>query len=157
MYAISRLESPRGFRYWAVHFRRRGRGYAKSFYDLRRGGAKQTLAAALAWRDRQLADRGVLTKREFRQLVRSDNRSGVPGVLFIRPKNQPRGSWQAKMRLPGGKQIAKTFAVEKHGKRLAFALAARADLLALVDDRPSLYSLTARKFAARAAAKREKR
>ena len=158
MYAITRLQSPGGFRYWSVRFRRRGRGYYKSFYDVRRGGPKKALAAAVSWRDRQLKRAAVLTTREFRQLLRSSNSSGAPGVIFIRPKNQPQGSWQARLKFPGGHQIAKTFAVRKHGKHHAFALAlaARADMLALVDDRPYLHHPTAKKFAARSAAK-EKR
>ena len=66
------------------------------------------------------------------------NRSGAPGVLFIRPRNQPQGSWQAKSKFPDGKQIAKTFAVQKNGNPGAFdlAVAVRADMIALIEDRP---------------------
>lgn len=149
-YAISRLQSPGGFAYWAVRFRRRGRSHYKSFYDLRRGGARKALADAIAWRDRQLRSVGALTKREFRDILRSDNRSGVPGVLFIRPKSQPMGSWQAKMRVSGGKSIARTFAVGTYGERGAFrlAVAARQRMVETVEDRLFLHSATARKIAA---------
>lgn len=154
MYAISRIEAKPGIWCWAVAFRRRGRTTYKSFYDVRRGGSKKALAAAIAWRDRNLKRTAILTTREFRQLLRSDNRSGAPGVLFIRPKNQPQGSWQAKLRLPGNRQIARTFGVHKHSNRRAFALAlaARADLLRLIENRPYLHHPTAKKFATRSAA-----
>lgn len=55
MYAITRMQHARGAWYWAVAFRRRGTPYAKSFYDVRRGGSEKALAAAIAWRDAQLA------------------------------------------------------------------------------------------------------
>lgn len=149
-YAISRLRSTGGFAYWAVHFRRRGRSYYRSFYDLRRGGARKALADAIAWRDRQLRSVGALTKREFRDILRSDNRSGVPGVQFIRPGSQPLGSWQARMRVSDGKTIAKTFAVGTHGERGAFrlAVAARRRMVESVEERLFLHSATARRIAA---------
>lgn len=151
MYAISRIQAKPGIWCWAVAIRRRGKAYYKSFYDFRRDGSKKALAAAIAWRDRLLARTKTLSKREFRQLLRSDNRSGAPGVLFIRPKNQPQGSWQAKSRLADGRSIAKTFAVRKYGERGVFerAVAARADMLALIDDRPYVHHPTAKKFAGR--------
>ncbi len=155
MYAISRIQAKPGIWCWAVAIRRRGKAYYKSFYDLRRGGSKKALAAAIAWRDRLLASTQTLNKREFRQLLRSDNSSGVPGVLFIQPKSQPQGSWQAKLRLVDGRSIAKTFSVRKYGKRSAFerAVAARANMLALIDDRPYVHHPTAKKFAAGPATK----
>ncbi|MPZ43028.1 MAG: hypothetical protein GEV05_06450 [Betaproteobacteria bacterium] len=152
MYAISRIQAKPSVWCWAVAIRRRGKTYYKSFYDLRCGGSKKALAAAIAWRDRVLARTRTLAKREFHQLVRSSNTSGVPGVHFIRPYNQPQGSWQARLKRPDGKQITRTFAVCKYGERGAFerAVQARAEFLALVDDQPYVYHPTAKKFAARA-------
>jgi hypothetical protein len=151
MYAISRIEAKPGFWCWAVTFRRRGETYSKRFYDVRRGGARKALAAAIAWRDRQLAAARTLMNREFRQLVRSSNRSGAPGVMFVRQKNQPQGMWQAKLKFPDGRQITKGFAVRKYGYREAFerAVAARSAMLALVADRPYLHHHTAKQFAAK--------
>lgn len=150
LYAISRIQPKPGIWCWQVAFRRRGRHYYKSFYDLHRGGPEKSLAAAIAWRDTQLAKIKALDMREFRQLLRATNTSGVPGVQFIRPKNQPLGSWQARLKLPDGKERTRTFAVGKHGHDGAFALAvaARAEFLAEVEDAPFLHHPAARAFEA---------
>lgn len=49
--------------------------------------------------------------REFCQQKRSNNTSGVPGVHFLRLKNQPKGIWQARIKLADGRKIHKTFSV----------------------------------------------
>jgi hypothetical protein len=113
MYAIRRIQAKPGVWCWAVAIRRRGKAHYKSFYDFRRGGSKKALAAAIVWHDRLLARTQTLAKREFHQLVRSSNRSGAPGVQFIRPHNLPQGSWQARLKLPTGKLMTQTFAVQK--------------------------------------------
>lgn len=98
------------------------------------------LAAAIAWRDRSIARSRVLTMREFCQQKRSNNTSGVPGVHFLRPTRLPKGIWQARISLPDGRKIHKTFSVSRYGERRAFdnAVAARRELLRLIDDRPYL-------------------
>lgn len=47
--------------------------------------------------------------REFCQQKRANNTSGVPGVHFLRPAKQPEGIWQARIRLPDGRKIHRTF------------------------------------------------
>lgn len=154
LYAISRLQLRRSFWGWMVAFRRRGKHYSKSFYDVRRGGPEKSLAAAIAWRDEQLAKVKALGMREFCRLLRTDNSSGVPGVLFVRPRNQPEGSWQARLRLPDGRVLTKAFSVKKYGEREAFRLAvdARNALLDTVEDRPFVVHPLAKAFCARQAA-----
>jgi hypothetical protein len=149
MYAISRIESKPGIWCWSVNFRRRGQPHFKSFYDLQSGGSRKALAAAIQWRDSQLAKTQALSKREFHQLVRTNNQSGVPGVQFIQPKSRPQGSWQARMKLPDGKEMTRTFSVLKHGYEGAFeqAVEARNDLLGLVEDKPYLQHPIAKQFA----------
>lgn len=148
MYAISRQQRKPGLWYWSVLFSRRGKLYYKSFYDIRRGGSKKAQAAAIAWRDEKLASVQALTKREFCQLKRTTNRSGVPGVHFIIPKNQPQGSWAARLKMPDGKERTKTFSVQKYGERAAFKLAvkARAQLLEAIDDKPFLHHSVAKRI-----------
>lgn len=158
MYAVTRLKVAKNAWCWRINFRRRRKTYSRGFHDLKHGGSKKALAAALAWRDRQLAGAKILTFREFCAYRRSNNTSGVAGVHFLRSAAQPRGAWQAKIKLPDGRKVTKNFGVGRFGNRQAFkhAVAARAKLLDLVADRPYLYNATAKKFAARAAAK-EKR
>ena len=70
---------------------------------------------------------------------------------FLVNPRQPEGIWQAKIKLPDGKKVTKTFSVRKFGGEEAFrrAVAARDELLTLVDDRPYLHDPTAKKFAAK--------
>ena len=70
---------------------------------------------------------------------------------FLTNPRQLEGIWQAKIKLPDGKKITKTFSVRKFGGDEAFkrAVAARDELLALVDDRPYLHDPTAKRFAAK--------
>jgi hypothetical protein len=151
MYAISRIEVKPGVWCWSVHFRRTGKAHYKSFYDQKMGGSKKALAAAIEWRDDRLAKTRALGKREFHQLVRSNNQNGVPGVQFIRPGNQPQGSWQARLKLPGGKELTRTFSVKRYGYEGAFkrAVRARKDLLETIEDKPYLTHPTAKRYEAR--------
>lgn len=150
MYAITRAKKAKNAWYWRVTFRRRGKDYFRTFYDLKRGGSKKALAAAIAWRDQQLKRAAVLTYREFCAYRRSNNTSGVAGVHFLRSAAQPRGLWQARIKLANGKKVHKSFSVRKLGRREAFrlAVAARTRMLELVGDRPYLHNATAKKFAA---------
>ncbi len=149
MYAISRHERRPGIWFWSVMFTRQGKRHYKSFYDMHRGGSENALAAAIAWRDEQLAKISVLTKRAFCQIKRTSNRSGAPGVYFIRPNNRPQGSWLARIKLPDGRQRTKAFSVKKYGENRAFKLAveARRELLELIEDEPFLRDQVAKGFA----------
>ena len=155
MYALTRIEAKPGVFCWQVFFRRRGKPYNRAFFDQKLGGPTKALKAAIAWRDDQLAKARILTNREFRQIRRLSNGSGVPGVSFVPRKNQPRGNWQARVKLPDGREIARTFAVQKYGNRGAFrrAVETRKELLLLVEDRPFLHSPAARRIAAAKSAK----
>ena len=140
MYAIQRHRAAIKAWCWRVRFGRRGKLYAKTFYDLICGGSKEAKAQAIAWRDAQLAQLDVLTMREFHQQTRSNNVSGVSGVHFHKTARQPLGFWQAKIRYRDGKCIAKAFSVRLYGDKDAYrlAVAARSELLAKVESRPYL-------------------
>lgn len=148
MYAIHRHRAAINAWCWRVDFRRRGKAYSKTFYDMASGGSKKAKAEAVAWRDRQLAELKALTLLEFHQQKRSNNRSGVPGVHFHITPVQPLGYWQASIRFHDGKRMAKSFSVRKFGRRKAFRLAvgARNELLAMVDNRPYLYHSVAKRL-----------
>jgi hypothetical protein len=151
MYAISRLKAARNAWYWAVHLRRRGALYVKRFYDLKHGGSNNALAAAVAWRNEVCGCLQPLTRREFHEQQRSNNRSGVPGVHFLKTVRQPGGVWQAILKLPNGKRTSKTFSVHKFGSNEAFsrAVGARKQMLDMLDDRPYLNHTTAKRLAPR--------
>lgn len=151
MYAIRRIKRAVSAWGWSVDFTRRGKRYSKKFYDQKHGGAKKALAAAIAWRDRTLARTKILTYREFCQQKRSNNTSGVPGVHFLKTARQPQGIWQAKIKLADGTKKHKSFSVREFGHREAFgrAVAARAKMLQMMEDRPYIKHPIARRFAAK--------
>lgn len=148
MYAIQRYRAAIKAWYWRVNFRRQGKSYSKTFYDLTCGGSTEAKAAAIAWRDEQLAAIKALTLVDFHQQKRSNNLSGVPGVHFHKTPAQPVGFWQANIKTNDGKRAAKSFSVRKYGEREAFrlAVAARSELLAKVENRPYLYHAVAKRF-----------
>lgn len=149
MYAIYRRCAAIKAWCWRVNFTRRGKRYSKSFYDLTCGGSRKAKAAAVAWRDEKLVELKALTLLEFHEQRRSNNLSGVPGVHFHKTPRQPLGFWQAKIRFHDGKSMAKSFSVRLHGERDAFdmAVAARADLLTLLENRLYLQHPVAKRMA----------
>lgn len=151
MYAIRRHRAAIKAWCWRVRFSRRGIMYSKTFYDLACGGPKQAKAQAIAWRDEQLAELKALTLLDLHTHKRSNNVSGVPGVHFHKTSRQPLGFWQAKIRFHDGKSVAKSFSVLKFGDRAAFrlALAARSELLAMVENRPYLRHPVAKRLSKR--------
>lgn len=114
--------------------------YAKTIYDLARGGTKEAKAQAVAWRDEQLAKIPALTILAFHAQRRSNNLSGVRGVHFLKSAAQPLGFWQAKIKVSVGKCTTKLFSVRQYGSQVArrLAVAARSELLANVENRPFL-------------------
>jgi hypothetical protein len=151
MYAIRRHRAAKNAWCWRVRFSRRGVMYAKTFYDLTYGGAKEAKAQAVAWRDEQLANLPALTLVEFHAQRRSNNLSGVPGVHFLKSPRQPLGFWQAKIKAGGGKSTTKSFSVRQHGDQEArrLAVAARSELLANVENRPFLHHAVAKRLSKR--------
>ena len=150
MYALYHLQHEYGTWYWAVHFQRAGKSYYRRFYEPQFGGSEKAKAAAVAWRDVQLAKVKPLTVVEFCQQARSNNSSGMAGVHFLRPARQPEGIWQAKLKVGGGKYQSRSFSVLAHGNDAAYALAvaARQQMLAEVKDRPYLYDRVAKRLSA---------
>lgn len=148
MYAIRRHRAAINAWCWRVNFKRRGKSYSKSFSDITCGGSRKAKAAAIAWRDEQLAEIEALPLVEFCKQTRSNNISGVAGVHFHKTVAQPQGFWQAAIRLRDGKRIAKSFSVLRHGNKVAFnlAVAARVELLAKVEDRPYLSDPVAKRL-----------
>lgn len=150
-YAIKRLQAGTGTWFWFVKFSRGGVMYERRFYDPKHGGVDASLAAAIKWRDGMLAKIKVLGVIDFCKQQRSNNTSGTPGVHFSRPKAQPGGIWQARLKLAGGTCETKSFSVLKHGERKAFALAvaARKAMLERADNRAYVYDPLAQRFAAK--------
>ena len=142
MYAIRRHMAAKNAWYWVVHFKRAGKRHYRRFYELKLGGKKAALAAAIAWRDAELKKTPVLTIRQFHTQRRSNNTSGVPGVTFVKSVRQPKGVWQALIKLPDGRRPTKSFSVLKYGAARAFTLAkmARKLMVEMIDPKPYVKS-----------------
>ena len=140
MYAIQRIHLTPNSKGWCVTSRRRQRKFTKNFFEVVFGGSRKALAAAIAWRDRSIAKAEAISLRDFCALKRSSNTSGVPGVHYLRTVRQPSGIWQAWVKLPDGGKVHRSFSVLRFGETEAFrlAVAARAELLQLVAERPYL-------------------
>ena len=141
MYAITRRRAAVAAWCWRVGFRRKGKLFTKTFYDLACGGSAEAEAMAIAWRDEKLAEAETMSMAEFHAQKRSNNVSGVPGVHFHKTTQQPLGFWQATIQFASKRRIAKSFSVRRHGNDEAFrlAVAARTKMLAIVQDQPYLY------------------
>jgi AP2 domain len=151
IYALKRLQHDSGVWYWQVAFSRKGQRHVRRFYDSAHGGNAGARRAAVAWRDRMLAQVQPLSVAEFCQHKRSNNTSGVPGVHFLRPGAQPEGIWQARLKLGDGTKLIKSFSVLKHGQHRAFELAieARQQMLQSVAQRLYLHDPLAIELAPR--------
>ena len=158
LYAIRRHKAAVNAWCWVVSFRRRGQLHDKRFYDLSLGGSAAAKAAAIAWRDAQLEQIETLSMREFHAQVRSNNTSGVPGVHFIKTFQQPMGVWQAKIKLPDGHKVHKSFSVRRCGYDEAYALAvnARKELLQLIEARAYVKHPVAKRKATETAKRSER-
>lgn len=133
-----------------VSVRRRGRMYTRRFASSKHGGLGAALEAAITWRNRWLVTTPVFTLREFHTRLRSNNTSGVPGVTFLRPSNQPDGLWQAKISLADGRRFSRKFSVRKFGEAEAFAraVAARSEFLAAIPEKPYVVDPIAKRLSA---------
>jgi hypothetical protein len=150
VYAIYRHKAAKNAWYWIVTIRRRAERFERCFYDQSLGGSRKALVAAIAWSDQRLSKQLAFTMREFHELKRANNTIGVPGVFFLQPSASRRdGGWAAYVRFSNGKGKSRTFSIRKYGEPDAFAraVAARDELLELVDDKPYLKNRTAKQFA----------
>jgi hypothetical protein len=119
---------------WAVSIVRRGEHFAKEFRVATYGGdAEAAKAAAIAYRDQLLKEVPAMSRRDFATIVRTNNTSGVPGV--VRRVEEGYARWCAMVCLPNGKTRRRTFAVKKYGEDQARerAIKARLELLKLLD------------------------
>jgi len=136
MYGISRIDDETHHTHaWRVSLRRRGKMHVKNFPDTKYGGKRKALRLAQRHRDDVVRRYPPLSRREFCNIVRRNNQSGVVGVCRLasgyRLKNgRMRYSWywEAVWPTTPGKNETLRFSVNKFGEKGAFnrAKAARA-------------------------------
>ena len=68
---------------WDLHVfvQRNGKMFLKQFFEPRCGGQAKAMQLAQAWRDRVIDENPAMSLAAFCSIVRSNNTSGVPGVI----------------------------------------------------------------------------
>lgn len=133
-YGVSRVDNEVSRTHgWLVTIQRRGIIYRKHFSDGTLGGRARAFAAARAFRDSIIARHPPLSRREYSNIVKKNNRSGVVGVCRYcasgtreLPPAKRRWFWVASWPLPSGKRKRVKFAVNKYGEDGAFRRALKA-------------------------------
>lgn len=150
LYAVRRMQISENGWCWCVYIGRRGQPFTRRFYDGVHGGTEKALEAAIAWRNEVMDSVPALTLTEFCSRVRSNNKSGVPGVRKTFPKRQPLGAWVADIKLSDGTKGYRSFSIKRYGHDKAFELAvqARQAMLDAAKNRLYLYNEDALRRAA---------
>lgn len=140
LYAIFREDDPatRTFA-WVVSIQRRGKIWRRHFADLSYGGKDCALKAAQAFRDKLATDHPPMSRAEYADRPRKNNRSGTTGVIRREIKSskdaeKKRAYWTAYW--PGakpGERGSLSFSVAKHGEEGARKMAHRARRRALIE------------------------
>ena len=85
----------------------------RMFCDSTHGGKAAALSAAKRWRDDVVARHPPMPKREYNDLVRATNTSGIVGVRVQRTASAT--YWGAETCLPDGRRLRKYFNVATFG------------------------------------------
>lgn len=133
-YGISRVDNHVSRTHgWLVTIQRRGVIYRKHFSDGTYGGKQKSYVAAKAYRDEVIEKHPPFTMKEYSNIVKKSNRSGVVGVCRYcasetrgLPEEQQRWFWVASWPLPSGQRKRVKFAVNKYGEEGAFKMALKA-------------------------------
>jgi len=128
MYGISRIDDEtHNTHAWRVSLRRRRKMYVRNFPDLKCGGKSKALRLARRYRDELMRHVSPLTRREFANIRRRHNQSGVVGVCRFasgyRLKNgRMRYSWYWEAIWPTtpGQSETLRFSVNRFGEKGAF-------------------------------------
>ena len=143
VYGISRVDNEVSRTHgWLVTIQRRGVIYRKHFSDGVFGGKQKSFLAAKVYRDDVIAKNPPFSMREYSNIVKKNNRSGVVGVCRYcasetrdLPEDKQRWFWVASWPLPDGRRKRVKFSVKKYTEDGAFqmALKARKDALRELD------------------------
>ena len=140
LYAIHRVDQASTRTHsWLVTIQRRGHIYNRHFSDRLHGGKRKALEAAKAYRARLVSQLKPLTRQELCAIRKTNNRSGVSGVIRVDVLEKIRGRlyrriyWDVQWPIGNGRARHKKFSVKKYGERGAFLRALKARKQALRD------------------------
>lgn len=134
LYGITRIESERHRTFaWVVSIQRRNHIWRRSFSDGSYGGKAKALAAAKAFRDQILRQHPPMSRAEYCQIKRRNNKSGLAGVCryVYLDAGDKRGYWLAFWTVAPGKGKRIKFSIRRFGERGALRRAMRARKAAL--------------------------
>jgi hypothetical protein len=134
MYGISRIDCDKyNTHSWRVSLVRRGQRHVKNFPDKRCGSKKAALRSAKEFRDSILRMYPPISRREFCNARRRNNKTGITGVYkYSKPYKLKDGTvrqswyWEANWPNAEGESISKSFSVKRFGDDLARQMAVKA-------------------------------
>ena len=133
MYGISRIDNHKYHTHaWRVSLVRNGRKFVKNFADKKLGGKNQSLLFATQYRDQLVGTYQPLSRQEFCNARRRNNKTGITGVYkykksYITKDGQMHHLWYWEANWPTveGKSAKQTFSVKEFGDETAKQLAIR--------------------------------
>lgn len=117
---------------WLVRITRKGKLHSQYFADQYYGGKRKALSAAMAYRDEMDAKLKPFSAKQLSKKLRSNNKSGVPGVRLVtetdtRWESEPTYEYYVAQWSPEvGVRKTKRFSVKKYGKKKALDMAIKA-------------------------------
>lgn len=124
MYAISRIDDDaRHTHAWRVSISRRRKRLVKNFPDKRLGGTEKALLEAKKYRDDLVILNPPISRKEFCDIKRKNNKSGITGVFkYGKPFKLKDGTikklwyWEANWPDENGNSISVAFSIKKFGE-----------------------------------------
>ncbi len=134
VYGISRVDNEVSRTHgWLVTIQRRGVIYRKHFSDGIFGSKQKSFNAAKIYRDEIIEQFPPFSMREYSNIVKKNNRSGVVGVCRYcasetrdLPAEKQRWFWVASWPDTDGRRKRVKFSVKKYGEDAAFKMALKA-------------------------------
>jgi len=134
MYGISRIDDlVHRTHAWRVSLCRQGKRFVKNFPDKRNGGKARALQLAKIYRDELLLKYPPLSRKEFSNKKRRNNKTGITGVYTYAKRFQlSNGSyretwyWEAHWPTERGESERESFSVKQYGEAVARQMAIRA-------------------------------
>lgn len=139
LYGISRVDDDvHRTHAWRVSLKRQGKTLVKNFPDKKHGGKRKALAAAKQQRDEWVAKYPPLSRKDFAEVRRRHNRTGITGVFKYSKKYTLQSGaiketwyWEAQWPTDEGDFEKQSFSVSAYGEAIAKQMAITARQIGL--------------------------
>jgi hypothetical protein len=134
MYGISRIDDDLyNSHAWRVSLCRHGKKLVKNFPDKRFTGKHEALSKAIEFRDQLLLKYPPISRKEFCNAKRRNNKTGITGVYtYCKTYKLKNGEikevwyWEANWPDAVGESMCKSFSIKRYGEEIAKQMAIRA-------------------------------